>query len=100
MSGRSRARPQRAAVARARQKTAKPRLSDSEGWEIPCQPYLNSSINFVIAFVTSRDQLIQNKAANGENPSLWPGSHNGTSRRGRAWEAGPLALLPAAGNIA
>ena len=33
-----------------------------EGWEIPCQPRLNSSINFVIGIVTSRDQRIQNKA--------------------------------------
>jgi len=37
-------------------------LNSGEGWEIPCQPRLNSSINFVIGFVTSRDQRIQNKA--------------------------------------
>jgi hypothetical protein len=35
-------------VAKARQKVAKARLKGSEGWEIACQPRLNSSINFVI----------------------------------------------------
>jgi hypothetical protein len=37
-------------------------VKNGEGWEIPCQPRLNSSINFFIVVVTSRDQRIQNKA--------------------------------------
>src|SRR5882724_7902586 len=61
-SGRIWAKPQRAAVAEARQQIAKPMLNSGDGWEIPCQPCLNSSINFVIGIVTSRDQRIQNKA--------------------------------------
>jgi NAD(P)-dependent dehydrogenase (short-subunit alcohol dehydrogenase family) len=52
-------------VAKARQKTAKPAVKNGEGWEIPCQPCLNSSINFVIVVVISRDQRIQNKAERG-----------------------------------
>jgi hypothetical protein len=63
-SGRIWARPHRATVAKTRQQIAKPVLNSGEGWEIPCQPRLNSSINFVIGFVTSRDQRIQNKADN------------------------------------
>src|SRR4051812_48187131 len=61
-SGRSWANPQRAAVASARQNTAKPALKSGEGGETPCQPRLNSSINFAIVVVTSCDQRIQNKA--------------------------------------
>src|SRR6202163_4606194 len=61
------ARPQRDAVARARQKMAKPMLKSGEGWEIPCQPFLNSSINFIMGVVTSRDQRIQNKATGGKS---------------------------------
>ena len=61
-SGRIWASPQRGVVAKTRQQTAKPMLNGGEGWEIPCQPCLNSSINFVIGVVTSRDQRIQNKA--------------------------------------
>src|SRR3954454_23465457 len=61
-SGRICASPQRATVASTRQQTAKPALKNGEGWEIPCQPCLNSSINFIIGIVTSRDQRIQNKA--------------------------------------
>src|SRR5207237_4019496 len=52
----------RATVDKARQPAAKPVLKSSEGWEIPCQPRLNSSINFIIGLVTSCDQRIQNKA--------------------------------------
>jgi hypothetical protein len=37
-------------------------LNGSEGWEIPRQPRLNSSINFTMGSVTSRDQQIQNMA--------------------------------------
>src|SRR5882724_12448631 len=46
-SGRICASPQRAAVASRRQQTAKPVLKNGEGSETPCQPCLNSSINFV-----------------------------------------------------
>jgi hypothetical protein len=49
-------------VAKARQQIAKPALKSSDGWEVPCQHRLNSSINFVIGVVTSRDQRIQNMA--------------------------------------
>src|SRR5438445_9713284 len=66
-SGRIWARPQRAAVAETRQQIAKPVLNSGEGWEIPCQPCLNSLINFVIGIVTSRDQRIQNKAKHNGN---------------------------------
>src|SRR5260221_7665921 len=69
-SGRSWANPHRATVASARQKTAKPTLKSGAGWEIPCQPCLNSSINFVIVVVTSRDQRIQNKADPDGNPGF------------------------------
>ena len=69
-SGRIWASPHRAAVASARQNTAKPALKSSEGWEIPCQPRLNSSINFAIVVVTSRDQRIQNKAEPDGNPGF------------------------------
>jgi hypothetical protein len=61
-SGRIWASPHRAAVAKTRQQPAKPALNSGEGWEIPCQPRLNSSINFIIVPVTSCDQRIQNKA--------------------------------------
>src|ERR1700692_841541 len=47
-SGRIWASPHRAAVAKTRQLPAKPVLNSGEGWEIPCQPRLNSSINFII----------------------------------------------------
>src|SRR4051812_6976236 len=66
-SGRICASPQRAAVASTRQQAAKPVLKSHEGWEIPCQPCLNSSINFFIGIVTSRDQRIQNKADHNGN---------------------------------
>src|SRR4051812_25222833 len=98
-SGRSWANPQRAAVASARQNTAKPALKSGEGWEIPCQPCLNSSINFAIVVVTSCDQRIQNKAELGGIAGFL---------RERAWQpAGDevsgwnrsLALLTADGNI-
>ena len=51
-SGRIWARPHRATVAKARQQAAKPMLKSGEGWEIPCQPCLNSSINFFIVMYT------------------------------------------------
>src|ERR1700737_3093539 len=51
---------------------AKPTLKSGEGWEIPCQPLLNSSINFVMGVVTSRDQRIQNKATDGKSPICGP----------------------------
>jgi hypothetical protein len=64
-------------------------LKSSEGWEIPCQPCLNSSINFFIGIVTSRDQRIQNMAEHIENRGfrgplmaakrLSAGNHGGTS---------------------
>jgi NAD(P)-dependent dehydrogenase (short-subunit alcohol dehydrogenase family) len=57
-------------VAKARQKTANPAVKNGEGWEIPCQPCLNSSINFVIVVVISRDQRIQNKAERGGFPGF------------------------------
>src|SRR6185312_5594373 len=66
-SGRIWAIPQRAIVDKARQPAAKPVLKSSEGWEIPCQPRRNSSINFFIGIVTSRDQRIQNMAEHIEN---------------------------------
>ena len=66
-SGRIWAMPQRAIVDKARQPAAKPVLKSSEGWEIPCQPCRNSSINFFIGIVTSRDQRIQNMAEHIEN---------------------------------
>src|SRR5438093_4864086 len=66
-SGRIWAKPHRAIVDKARQPAAKPVLKSSEGWEIPCQPCLNSSINFFIGIVTSRDQRIQNMAEHIEN---------------------------------
>src|ERR1700704_2405752 len=66
-SGRIGASPPRAAVAKTRQQPAKPVPNSGEGWEIPCQPRLNSSINFIIGPVTSCDQRIQNKAGSAEN---------------------------------
>ena len=94
--GRICASPQRAMVASARQQAAKPALKSSEGWEMPCQPRLNSSINFVIGIVTSRDQRIQNKADTNGN--------RGFRGRRRLCPAGvsarcSLALFPAGGNI-
>src|SRR4051812_27582072 len=71
-SGRICASPQRAPVASTRQQTAKPVLKSAEGWEIPCQPCLNSSINFVIGIITSRDQRIQNKADHSGNREFRP----------------------------
>jgi hypothetical protein len=74
-------------------------LNGDEGWEIPCQPCLNSSINFVIGIVTSRDQRIQNKANHDGNP----GFPRHRPLRGPAPDAahrtGSLALSPAGGNI-
>src|SRR4051812_42088120 len=69
-SGRIWANPHRTMVAKTRQKTAKPAVKSGEGWEIPCQPCLNSSINFVIVIVTSRDPRIQNKAKRGGFPGF------------------------------
>jgi hypothetical protein len=66
-SGRIWATPHRAIVDKVRQPAAKHVLKSSEGWEIPCQPCLNSSINFFIGIVTSRDQRIQNMAEHTEN---------------------------------
>ncbi|MBW8854091.1 MAG: hypothetical protein JF604_07140 [Bradyrhizobium sp.] len=66
-SGRIWATPHRAIVDKARQPAAKHVLKSSDGWEIPCQPCLNSSINFFIGIVTSRDQRIQNMAEHIEN---------------------------------
>jgi hypothetical protein len=66
-SGRIWETPHRAIVDKARQPAAKHVLKSSEGWEIPCQPCLNSSINFFIGIVTSRDQRIQNMAEHIEN---------------------------------
>src|SRR3954447_14842162 len=99
-SGRICANPHRAAVASARQKSAKPTLKSSEGWEIPCQPCLNSSINFVIVVVTSRDQRIQNKA----DPGGIAGFLRDRARQARLAAGDPpgtgwLALWPAGGNI-
>jgi hypothetical protein len=69
-------------------------LNGDEGWEIPCQPCLNSSINFVIGIVTSRDQRIQNKANHDGNP----GFPRHRPLRGPAPDAahrtGSLALFP------
>ena len=83
-SGRIWANPHRARVANARQQTAKPVLKSGEGWEIPCQPCLNSSINFVIGVVTSRDQRIQNKADHREIPGF---------HRERMRQAGPAPAI-------
>src|ERR1700710_674454 len=94
-SGRSWANPHRAAVANARQNTAKPALKSGEGWEIPCQPRLNSSINFVIVVVTSRDQRIQNKADSDGNP----GFLRDRARRGVRPGTRSLALSAADRNI-
>jgi hypothetical protein len=99
-SGRIWANPQRAMVAKTRQQTAKPMLNGGEGWEIPCQPCLNSSINFAIGIVTSRDQRIQNKANHNGNPGfprhrpLGAGSSPDAMHR-----TSSLALSPAGGNI-
>src|ERR1700754_1777103 len=68
--------PHRAIVDKARQPVAKTVLKSSEGWEIPCQPCRNSSINFFIGVVTSRDQQIQNMA----EPDGIPGFHRERSR--------------------
>jgi hypothetical protein len=75
-------------------------LKTGEGWEMPCQPLLNSSINFFIGPVTSRDQRIQNKA----DRSAIPGFHRETAAAcgggsARVLEQSSLALLAAAGNI-
>ena len=72
-SGRIWASPHRAAVLPARQRIAKPTASSSEGWVNPCQPRLNSSINFASIFpgiVTSRDQRIQNMAEHRAKPAV------------------------------
>jgi hypothetical protein len=92
--------PHRAIVDKARQPAAKTVLKSSEGWEIPCQPCLNSSINFFIGIVTSRDQRIQNMA---ELDGI-PGFHRErrlSSRIGGQVHDGTssLALFPAAGDI-
>src|ERR1700712_4270660 len=95
-SGRSWANPHRAAVASARQNTAKPALKSGEGWEIPCQPCLNSSINFAIVVVTSCDQRIQNKA----EPDGIPGFLRERARqpgRRRAVRVEPLACVVGGG---
>src|ERR1700754_5098641 len=47
-SGRIWASPQRAAVDSTRQTIAKPTESGRAGWETPCQPRRNSSINFAM----------------------------------------------------
>jgi hypothetical protein len=39
------ARHHRAPVAKARQQAAKPMLKNGDGWDVPCQPRRNSSIN-------------------------------------------------------
>jgi hypothetical protein len=75
-------------------------LNGGEGWEIPCQPCLNSSINFVIGVVTSRDQRIQNKANHNGNPGFPRHSPlQASSAPGEPRRIGPLALFPAGGNI-
>src|SRR5258705_9753119 len=92
--------PHRAIVVKARQPATKTVLKSSEGWEIPCQPCLNSSINFFIGVVTSRDQRIQNMAEHTEIRGF----------RGRRWQQGgqatgdhdgtsSLALSARGGNI-
>jgi hypothetical protein len=48
MSGRIRAKHHRAAVDNARQEAANPVLKAGVGWDIPCQPLRNSSINFTM----------------------------------------------------
>jgi hypothetical protein len=48
MSGRTKAKPHRAAVDSARQAAANPTLKIGLGWDIPCQPRRNSSINFTM----------------------------------------------------
>jgi hypothetical protein len=75
-SGRIWAMPQRASVDNAKQPDTNTVLKSSEGWEIPCQLFLNSSINFFIGFVTSRDQRIQNMAEHTENRGF-RGDHGG-----------------------
>jgi hypothetical protein len=99
-SGRIWANPQRAVVAKTRQQTAKPMLNGDEGWEIPCQPCLNSSINFVIGIVTSRDQRIQNKADYDGNPGFpRQRSQQAGFAAGEISRTSSLALFPAGGNI-
>jgi hypothetical protein len=44
------------------QDAANPMLKSGDGWDIPCQIRLNSSINFPMRHATSPDQRIQNKA--------------------------------------
>src|SRR5205809_4756763 len=62
-SGRIRERHHRAAVARARQEAANPMLKSGDGSDVPCQPRRNSSINFIMDYITSADWRIQNKSS-------------------------------------
>jgi hypothetical protein len=49
-SGRIRESDHRAAVDKARQDAANPMLKSGDGWDIPCQPCRNSSINFTMRY--------------------------------------------------
>src|SRR5207249_7203101 len=62
-SGRIRERHHRAAVAKARQEAANPMLKSGDGSDVPCQPRRNSSINFIMDYITSADWRIQNKSS-------------------------------------
>src|SRR2546430_13476280 len=62
-SGRIRERHHRAAVAKERQEAANPMLKSGDGSDVPCQPRRNSSINFIMDYITSADWRIQNKSS-------------------------------------
>src|SRR5215470_6932235 len=90
-SGRIWASPQRAAVDSTRQTIAKPIESGRAGWETPCQPRRNSSINF--AMDLSLHVISGTK--------LWPSIRQNPRfperRRRQPWHAGapsPLAPVP------
>jgi hypothetical protein len=51
-SGRISERHHRAAVDKARQEAANPMLKSGEGWDVPCQPRRNSSINFTMGHIS------------------------------------------------
>ena len=88
--------PHRANVDNARQPAAKTVLKSSEGWEIPCQPFLNSSINFFIGMslhVISESKIWPSIPKMGDFVTAKgskAGEQNGTS---------PLAMPARGGNI-
>ena len=88
--------PHRANVDSVRQPATKTVLKSSEGWEIPCQPFLNSSINFFIGMslhVISESKIWPSMPKMGDFVTAKgskAGEQNGTS---------PLAMPARGGNI-